>query len=338
MLRKKGVTLIESMLAMSLISLAIVGGTQYYAKKLEAEQIDEFIYDYKQIIKGLENKIINDGLYQKEYWRELNFSNANHKEHLKYNLISQNSKCAEAIGHPDMEKSYANCFIKLNTKQFNVNFVGSINFYKNNDFKVYKTTFVPKNKKGLQKIAKLEGALKRVFLGSDFYSDVDYYNKGQNVSYMQCIKEKETCSLRMSFGTKYDYLEDEKELVVAEAIPEWNQHGGSSLLDQDIKEHDGTSKPKESDFFGDLRSGKHRIDTSDGVQDFMAEQGVILDDKEALDMKREIDKLKDDPAFIESVERQLDNHCSQYDEDDYYFMELYEKDNVCYIYKTEGLH
>lgn len=338
-MKNKGVTLIESMLVVGIISLAMLGGFQYQVKKAEKEKIDEFVYDYSVILKAFESKINFDGLEDKEHWKDLKFDHKNYKDHVRHNLIRNNERCADDLGHASMDKSYINCFFKTNFKQFNVLFKGSVDFYKDESFKSYKMTFRPKNKKGLEKIKILERSLKLATRETDFYSDIVFYNKGQEVSYIECIKEKEHCLLQFSFGMDYNYLDEEVEKVKKENVT-YNKYGGNNFNDlDDSYDYDYKDEDNNDDELSleELHKGNYSFDSIDDIKEIMEKKGFEIDDKEARKIREEVNKLKNNPEFIEQLEKQMELNCSHYDEDDYYFMELYEQENVCYIYKTQGV-
>lgn len=321
MQNKKGFTLIESLLAVTIISTAVMGGMYYLVKKKETENIDEFIYDYKKIIQGFEQKILYDNHTNKEQWRNLVFDQDDFQEHIKHNLINKESKCAKDSNHPEMERSYINCFSPVNFHQFASNFEGEIDFYRDGEFKSYIVTFSPKNSKGLKKLKPLKSALKKVFVDTNFYSDFDYFVNGNIVSYTSCLKRAELCQLRMSFGKDIDYLEDEA-YVYEEETDERFHYGHDFIYESDLE----PTIPTEG-----------TMETVEGVKEVMKSQGIEVNDKEALSIKEQVDKIKNDPNAIREMKQQLDMLCDQYDSDDYYFMKLYDKDNICYRYKTEGL-
>lgn len=335
---KKGLTLIEGMIAMILVSVAIVGGMQYYKKKMEQALIAEFEYDMKKTLKGFEEKLIMDNLTHKDVWRNFKFSDTDYRNHLKHNLIDRDSRCADNIGHPEIEKDYMPCYLNLNFNQFQVNFEGEVKFNQDDHFRSYNMTFTPKNKKGFQKIKSLEKALMRSFNDVDFYSDVYFYSEGYSVPYTTCIQTPEDCVLRMSFGTIYEYLDE--EIIRQETVEQsWNQIGSDRDYSTNPSYDGGKESTKGSDDMAErIMDNEFSFDSIDEIKRFMAAQGMQITDKEARQMLKEMNKLKNDPKFMSQMEEQLELNCSQYDEDDYYYMELYDQNHICYRYKNEGLN
>lgn len=338
MKNNKGLTLIEGMLAMIMVSGAIVGGMQYYKKKVEQELISEFEYDFKKVLKGFEEKLIMDNLTHKDVWRDFKFDDKDFKDHIKHNLIDRDSRCADNLGHAEIEKDYMPCFLKLNFNQFNVDFEGEVKFNQDDLFRSYNVTFKPKNKKGFQKAKDLEKALMRSFNDVDFYSDIYFFSEGYSVPYTTCIKTPEDCVLKMSFGTIYEYLDD--EIIRKEVVEQtWNKIGGDRDYSTDYVYEEGKESSKGSDDMAErIMSSEFSFENIDEIKRFMEAQGMQITDKEARQMLKEMNKLKNDPEFISQMEEQLEINCSQYDEDDYYYMELYDQNHICYRFKHEGLN
>lgn len=325
MRNKKGVTMIEAMAAITLLGLALTGFMKLQKAKMEDEMQTTFKYNLQKTMKGLETKIIKDGLTAKKYWRDTTITADNFQEHFKHNLIDKNSKCADELGHPNLGKDYRNCYMKLNVHQFQSNFIGKVKFDEDDHFKYYMFTFKPKTIKGLQKIQKLNKIAKYSLNDSEFYSNIDYVSNREIVPYTTCLKEKDTCTLRLSFGTTFDYLDDEIENTL-----EIHDNNEGEMLSYDY----GYVNEYESDY---TKNDKEVIQDETEIMNMLKKNGVEAKYDEVVEVKEHLEKLSQDPEFIKNVEKQMELMCSQYDDDDYYFMELYEPDHVCYKFKNEGI-
>lgn len=324
-LRKAGVTLIEAMLAMTLLSVATVGFLQLEKTKAKKELQTNYEYELKKFLKGIDSKLMEDKLRDKRYWKELSFTEINFQNHMKYNLIDKDSRCAkEALKHVDMDRTYIPCHLNLNTKIFKSSISGNIEFAKDDSFKKYTLRFTPKGDLGIKELKPLSKIAKRALNDINMYSDVNFITKEvseyKSSSYLDCVKFKKDCFLLVTFGSKYDYLEPEKEKqekVVSNKM---------------ISITDGTYEEVET------TNSKYKITEYENVKDVLDDHGVETDKKQLREFEKAIDDLKNNEEFVAQLEAQLQHKCSAYDEDDYYFMSMYEKDNPCFIYKTKGLH
>lgn len=324
-LKKAGVTLIEAMLAITLIGGATVGFLQLERTKAKKEMQENFEYDFKKVLKGFDSKLMEDKLRSKDDWRELSFTEINFQDHLKYNLIHRDNRCAkESLKHVDMERTYIPCHFNLNTRLFKSSVSGNIEFTKKDSFKKYTLKFTPKGDKGIKELKPLSKIMKRALNDVDLYSDINFVTREVSdykaSSYMHCVKFKKECFLLVTFGVKYDYLEPEKE-----EKPAIVSNQMISITDGNYPEVETTSSRK-------------KITEYENVKDVLDDHGVEADRKQLRDFEKTIEELKNNEEFVTQLEAQLQYKCSVYDDDDYYFMSLYEKDNPCYVYKTKGLH
>lgn len=326
-LKKAGVTLIEAMLAISLLGTATVGFLQLEKKKAEKERIENFEYEFTKILKGFDSKLMEDKLREKEYWTELSFTSLNFDDHLRQNLIHKDNRCAkESHKHIDMDKSYIPCHFVLPIKKvFKTNVSGNVEFSKEDKFKKYTLKFTPLTPEDVKELKPLSKLIKRSLNDILLYSDVNFMAREvatyKESSFMHCVKFKKDCFLQVTFGTRYDYLEEEK--VIESPI----DNKMVSITDGNMLDFEPSSDKKDKDF-----------SEYENVKDVLDDHGIEATKEEVRQIEKSINELKNNKEFIKQLEEQLDYKCSKYDEDDYYFMSLYEKDNPCYIYKTKGLN
>lgn len=326
---KIGLTLIETMLAITLLGGASMTYLQLESKKAKNELEEDFEYELSKVLVGIDSKLMEDKLRDKKDWKDLTFKDSDFKDHLKHNLIHRESRCVKEKGtqHVDMKRSYIPCYFNLKTKIFDAKVSGDIEFTKKDKFKKYTLKFTPQGEDGIKKLNKLSKVVKRSLNDVLLYSDVSFVTKEvasyKQSSYLHCVKFKKDCFLLVTMGTRYNYLEDEKEEVVEVS---YELH---SIVDNKFPEIEKSESKEEA---------MSKISEYENVKDLLDGYGIDANKDEVRQFESTVNELKNDEEFVRGLEEQLDYKCSQYDEDDYYFMSLYEKDNVCYIYKTQGLH
>ena len=367
---KKGVTMIEAMGALTIVSLALYSFMKMQRTKAEEEMLSDFKYDLKKVIGGLEQKILTENEVEKDKWVDSMITNDTFRTHFKQNLVSIDSKCGDSE-HPKLKKDYVPCYLKLNVNQFRSNIMGKIVFNEDDEFKFYTITFKPKSTDGLRKIRKLSNIAKYSFNDSKFYSNVDYMVNNSIVNYNDCLTEKNKCFLRVSFGDEYDYLRGEEldtiEIIEDEKGEMLSYDYGNSLsfdsidssrldykidspryestvdnvnndigIDTSLDSDDYFDDELEEKIVGDFKDNTSSLNDSD-MMNLLKKYGVEATYDEVKQVKQHISELEKNPEFVENIKQQMELLCSQYDEDDYYFMSLYDNDNACYKFKNEGL-
>lgn len=336
-MKKNGVTLIEVIASIALLSAAAVGYFQIQKSKVEKELLNEFEYDFSKVILAFENKIMKDKLTQKEYWTNYNLDEVNYSTYLTNNFIDKNSNCTTEFNNIDLDgHNYINCYPKINFKQFKTDMVGEIIFDNYNDFYYYSLIFKPINVENIKKLNLLRRKIKLAFNNSRLYSDVNYFSNGEYISYSNCVMHKYDCSLRLTFSDRSNYLYNSINTANThdtQTESTWNEYNQSSL-DSLVDYSSDISNKNE----GVSNTISFEDDYADSIKSTLEKFGISLTNREADDLNDELNTLKEDPEFIQSVKDKMEILCDRYDEDDYYFMSLYEKDNPCYKYKKEGIN
>jgi hypothetical protein len=367
---KKGVTMIEAMGALTIVSLALYSFMKMQKTKAEDEMLSDFKYDLKKVIDGLEQKILVEKEVEKDKWVDSMITNDTFRKHFKQNLVSMDSKCGDSE-HPKLKKDYAPCYLKLNVNQFRSNIMGRVVFDEDDEFKFYTMTFKPKSIKGLRKIRKLSNIAKYSFNDSKFYSNVDYMVNNSIVHYKDCLNEKDKCFLRISFGDEYDYLRGEEldtiEIIEDERGEMVSYDYGNSLsfdsidasrldykvdspkfestvenanngigIDTSLDAGDYFDHEPEEKIIGDFQGDTASMNDSE-MMNLLKKYGIEATYDEVKQVKQQLAELEKNPEFVESIKEQMELMCSQYDEDDYYFMSLYDNSNACYKFKNGGL-
>ena len=329
-MKNKGFTLIETLVSITLLATAITGVFKYQQTIYQDTAIKKFEYDYSKIIKGFENKLLQEEMFDKKYWTKINFNQNNYQSHLFKNLIAKNKRCNK-FDYLDMDKkSFINCLDVVSFKSFNVDLNGKI-FFDNNDFQYYQIDFNPKNNNNFKSLKKLQTSLKIIFNKVDLYSNIYFFNGKNESSFISCIDEKENCKLRLTFGTRFDYLEKKeiKSIPIVESVRS-NYVPQYSLI-----------IPKDENVSKSLVKTKEDINISSSSKSNIKKQlksiGIEASNKEVEEFQSQINRLKNNPEFMNALTSKMEQICSQYDDDDYYFMSLYEKDNKCYQFKLNGI-
>jgi len=328
-MKQNGVTMIEALLASTIIGISLLGYMQYKKMEMKDSLISEFEYDFKKVMSGFEEKIHTDGLLNKKYWTNFSFDE-NINNNLIRNLTDKSNDCDGLSTLNLNNKNYISCISPIRMRVFNVDINGAIKFYNNDDFKSYSFNFIPKDNKKLKNIKLLSISIKKVLKDSELYSNVDFFLKNKRTTYSKCISDSKNCYLRMTFGNSFDYLD--KENAIASDV--------SSSDSSDVESYD-VYNSGENDYFNkdnkdnkDNQENKHdQRDTRTEKQilkDELKENGVVLSNKDFNKLKLKIEEIKNNPEIIERFEKEFKRNCAQYDEDDYYFMSIYDKNNSCF--------
>lgn len=161
-MKQNGVTMIEALIASTIIGFSMLGYMQYKKMEIEDNLVKEFEYDFKKVIQGFENKLMNDKLLDKKYWASNKFEN-NLNNHLIANLTDISEGC-DNLSTLDLNgKNYISCISPIRMKIFDVNTNGRIKYYNNDEFKSHSFNFTPKDTRRMKKIKSLSKAIKRVF-------------------------------------------------------------------------------------------------------------------------------------------------------------------------------
>ena len=322
-MNKKGVTMIEALLASTIISLSLVGYMQYKKVEMEEDLVKEFEYDLNKVMDSFSHKIIKDGLDEKKYWTNLQF-NENINDHLLINLTDVDKGC-EGLSVLDLNHvNYISCVPPLRLNYFNVDTNGGVYFDNDDIFKSYVFNFIPKDQEEFKKIKILQKALKRVLNDTFFYSNVNFFIGEEKTTYVNCLNKSDKCYLKMTFGKDYDYLKSENKIKVLtqndndEMI---HYNSGYKLLEDEY------NSEYEFEYNDDYNEEKSE---GDELKKHLNKNGIKLSNKEYQQLEDEIERIKNDPELMGKIEKELERACSQYDEDDYYFMSKYKKDDPCY--------
>ena len=337
---KKGITMIEALLASVIVATSFLAYMKYKQIELKENIMKEFEYDFRNLLNAFESKIEIDNLSDKKYWTDYPFDDFNN--HVYKNFLDKNSKC-EKSGEIDLNgHDYIKCFDAVRYNIFKVDIKGDISFYKNDNIKVYSIDFIPKNKNELKNINYLSKSIKRAIAGKNFYSNIDYFTGNERTDYVKCLDAKDICYLRFTMGTDANYLDPEKITIKHEDDDDdFSVFGG--YQENGVFNSENRKKTLESTYndnsvdnsiiSGDYNYDKRNLrDETQLLKDELKSYGLDLSNKEANDLKKEIEKIKKSPELMKKIEENLELICSQYDEDDYYYMHLYDNQNMCYKY------
>lgn len=328
----KGVTLIEALAAIILLSVSMLGYIQFQQAELKNNKFEELEYDFKILMESFSEKLLKDNLINSEYWIDYkNFENYN--EHFLKNLTSANGKCKENTVLI-FSKDYIKCHNPLVLKYFKIDLIGNIHF-DDNKFKYYEMNFTPKDYNYFKDVNTLKNALKRVLKNSPFYSDINYLllNNNSSVTYKECLSNKEKCYLQLTFGIEFNYLDNKNKSIIEKSVNEFD-------IDKDLKndlENDLGKNSNENNYSDNLYTNSYENKNSYGedsdkktIKDYFNKNGVTIDDEDLNKVIKKIDEIKSNPEIVSEIQKKMQTYCSQYDEADYYFMSKFEKDNACY--------
>lgn len=293
---KKGFSMIEALAVSSIISVSILGFMQYRQIEMVDNAIEEFEYDLNKVMTGFEKKIMFGEFSDFEYWIDRSHFNDINK-HLLINLTDRDKDCHKDATLNFEGTSYILCAAPLRMKVFDVRTEGSVHFYDDGEFRYYESRFKSRDITDLSKLNKLEKSIKRVMKESEFYSNIFYAINDKDVRYSECVAHPDKCNLVFNFGVDIDYLNP------------------IDLEDEDFN----------------IEESYDENNTKENLKRALKEKGIKVSKQEFKRIENEVEKIKNNPKLRKEMEEQLKRYCSQYDEDDYYFMSLYDKNNECYL-------
>ena len=210
-MNKKGFTLVESLLSLSVLGGVSVAGMQYMADEREKEKSYLFIKNVNDVINSVDARISIDG-YDPDLWNKLSW---NDESDIQENLIGKDlhtsSNCAGGLWNPTVNAESQTvllpCNFKLNSKLLDIEMKAKITNDSAGFIQKFDIVLDFKNSQSLtDNLINIRSAMKTIDAyekrensGNHSMYFVNKADNNQEITSFECINDVTNCSLKASY-------------------------------------------------------------------------------------------------------------------------------------------